>query len=183
MEQLLQEQQAVKTEKYSIDDPNYYFLIDKEYYEHFQNGKTSLNDCVYFNTLKNINDDYNDEEIAFETFINRFNILNLEEYKQLIMKHFSMEFYREEGEEIPHFEKIHDETTDSEISNTRHSYESKLFVFEPNKEVKKYLKLKGKETPLLALEYCYYDYYEKYTEVDFYEATKYRKTVTAFRRK
>ena len=99
------------------------------------------------------------------------------------MKHFSMKFFIEEGEEIRYFDKIHDKVTDSEISNTRHSYESKLIVFEPTREVKKKLNLKNKDIPLLALEYCYYDYYEKYTEVDFYEAKKYRKTVTAFKRK
>ena len=98
------------------------------------------------------------------------------------MKHFSMKFYEEEGE-IPYFDKIHDKVTDSEISNTRHSYESKLIVFEPNREVVKNLKLKKKDLPLLALEYCYYDYYEKYTEVDFYEAAKYRKTIWSFKRK
>ena len=182
MQELTQEQQTTESTAHSIDDPNYYFLIDKEYYKQFQNGEASLEDCVYFNTFHEMNDHYNDEEEDFETYIERFNILNLEEYKQFIMKHFSMKFYEEEGE-IPYFDKIHDKVTDSEISNTRHSYESKLIVFEPTREVKKKLKLKNKDIPLLALEYCYYDYYGKYTEVEFYEATKYRKTMTAFRRK
>ena len=182
MEQLLQERQITETKTYSIDDPNYYFLIDKEFYKHFQDDKEALKECVYFNTFHGMNDRYNDEEESFETYIDRFNILNLEEYKQFIMKHFSMKFYEEEGE-IPYFDKIHDKVTDSEISNTRHSYESKLIVFEPTTEVKRNLKLKNKDIPLLALEYCYYDYYGKYTEVEFYEATKYRKTMTAFRRK
>ena len=181
MEQL--SQQTTETKTHSIDDPNYYFFIDKYYYEKFQNGKTSINDCVYFNTFQKLNDDYNDEEEEFEKFINRFTVMSMEEYKQLILNIFSMKFYEEEDGEFPYFRKVHDETTDSEISNTRHSYESKLIVFEPTQEVRKNLKLKKKEVPFLALEYCYYDYYEKYTEVDFYEATKHRKTITTFKRK
>lgn len=182
MEQLLQEQQITETKTYSIDDPNYYFLIDKEWFKKFQDDKESLKDCVYFNTFHEMNDRYNDEEEAFETYIERFNILNLEEYKQLIMKNFSMKFYEEEGE-IPYFDKIHDKVTDSEISNTRHSYESRLLVFEPTREVRKNLKLNKTDIPFLALEYCYYDYYGEYREVDLYEAKKYRKTITSFKRK
>lgn len=168
--------------KYSIDDPTYYFLIDQKYYEQFQSGDASFEDCVHFNTLQKLNDSYNDEEEAFETFINRFMKLNMEEYKQLVLNIFSMKFYEEEGE-IPYFEKVHDETTDSEISNTRHSYETKLIVFEPTKEVKKNLNLKKKDIPFIALEYSYYDYYEKYTDVCIYEAIKYKKTVISFKPK
>lgn len=181
MEQLLQ--QTIEIKKRSIDDPDYYFFIDKYYYEQFQNGKTSINDCVYFNTFQKMNENYNDEEEEFETFINRFTVMSMEEYKQLIFNIFSMKFYEEENGEIPYFKKVHDETTDSEISNTRHSYESKLIVFEPTQDVRKNLKLKKKDIPFLALEYCYYDFYEKYTEVDFYEAELFKKTVKFYRRK
>ena len=182
MQELTREQQDTQSTTYSIDDPNYYFLIDKYYYEQFQNGDASLEDFVHFNTLQKLNYDHNDEEEEFEKFINKFMVMNLEEYKQLVLDIFSMKIYTDEGT-FPYFQKIHDETTDSEISNTRHSYESKLIVFEPNREVIKNLKLKKKDLPLLALEYCYYDYYEKYTEVEFYEAKKYKKTITSFKRK
>lgn len=180
MEQTSQPRQT--TETHLIDDPNYYFFIDTYYYEKFQSGKASLADCVYFNTFQKLNDDYNDEEQEFETFINRFMKINMEEYKQMILNIFSMKFYTEEGE-IPYFQKVHDETTDSEISNTRHSYESKLIVFEPVGEVKKKLNLKKKDIPFIALEYSYYDYYEKYTDVYVYEAVKYKKTVISFKAK
>lgn len=183
MEQLLQERQITETKTYSIDDPNYYFLIDKKYYEQFLQGEATFSDFLSFQTLRELNDWNNEEELDFQTFINQHMVLNLEEYKELVMKHFSMDVFSDNGDGILYFDKVHDELIDSEISNTRHSYESRLLVFEPSREVKKNLKINKTDIPFLALEYCYYDYYGEYREVDLYEAKKYRKTITSFKRK
>ena len=181
MEQLLQQNTETKT--YSIDDPNYYFLIDKKYYEQFLEGKATFSDFLSFETLRHLNDSHNEEELDFQTFIKQYMVLNLEEYKELVIKHFSMDVFRDNGDEILFFDKIHDELIDSDISSTRHNFESRLLVFEPSREVRKNLKLNKEDIPFLALEYCYYDFYGEFRDVDLYEAKKYRKTKTSYKRK